>query len=50
MHLLEGPDTGHSTGKGKQEKTKTAPGGIQTHNLQIMRRVFYRCATNATLF
>ena len=52
MRLFEGPDLGHSTGEGMQEKIgggkSPAPGGIRTHDLLIMWRVLYRCATTAT--
>ena len=41
MHHLEGPDLGLSTSEGKKEKIEEeennpAPGGIRTHDLQIM--------------
>ena len=44
MHLLEGPDKGHSAGEGKEsrkreEKKLKKPGRIQAHVLQITRRV-----------
>ena len=29
------------------EEKNLAPGGIRTHDLSIMRRVLYRCATTA---
>ena len=44
MHLLEGPDLGHSIGEGKSE----TPCGVRTHNLLIMRRALYSFATTAT--
>ena len=34
----------------REEKKKSpAPGGFRTHNLVVMRRVLYRCATSAAL-
>ena len=51
MLLLEGPDLGQLESEGKLEKIewrrrkRPAPGGIQTRDLQIMRRVLYHCAT-----
>ena len=51
MRLFEGPDLGHSTGEGMQEKIERgksqARGWIRTHDLLIMRRVLYRRATTA---
>ena len=56
MHLLEGPDIGHSTGEGKLEverwnwkkkKKSPAAGRIWALNIQIMRCVLYHCATTA---
>ena len=44
LHLFEGPDQGHTTDEMKKRK-KTASRGIWTHDLAVMRRVFYRCAT-----
>ena len=33
----------------KEEEKSPAPGGIQTHDLQITRGVLYSCATTAAL-
>ena len=35
--------------KEEEEDISPAPGRIGTHNLQIMRRALYRCATTADL-
>ena len=34
----------------KEEEKSPAPGGIQTHDLQITRGVLYSCATTAALW
>ena len=51
MYLLEGPDLGQFTGKGKKEKKKEekspALGRIQTHYLLIMGHALYRCVTTS---
>ena len=36
--------------KEEEEGKSPAPGGVQIHGLQIMRRVLCRCATTAALF
>ena len=52
MHLLEGPDYGHSMiyydeklENIEEDEKSTAPSGIRTHDLMITRRVLYRYAT-----
>ena len=45
MHLHKGNDQGHTSDRIEKRK-KPANGGIQTHDLSVMRRVLYRCAIN----
>ena len=50
LHLLDGAVQEHKDILLKMEEEKSpAPGGIWTHNLLIIRRVFYRCATIVAL-
>ena len=49
LHLLKGPDLRCSTDK-KEKRKIPAHSKIRTHDLSVMRHVFYRCATTAALF
>ena len=55
MHLHEGPDQIHSGYyyeiklERKEEEKSPARGGIRTHDLSVMRRALYRCATTAAM-
>ena len=50
FHLLEGPALRKHYWDDREEKKKRpAPGGIQTHDLSVMRRALYRCATTPAL-
>ena len=46
LHLHEGPDQGYTSDRlEKRREISPTLGGIQTHDLSVKRRVFYRCAT-----
>ena len=48
LHLFEGPELRTATGRIEKRKS-TAPGGIRTHDLSVVRPVLYRCATTDAL-
>ena len=48
VHLFEGPFKGHITYRIEVEKSP-APGGIRIHNIFVMRREPFYCATTAAL-
>ena len=50
MSILDGPDLSHSTDREKVGRKRLGPRRIQIHDLLILRRVLYRCATTAAYF
>ena len=46
LHLFERPELRMHY---REEKKSPAPGGIQTHDLSVMRQTLYLCATTAAV-